>query len=558
MFEQEIKKLLQKATNLKEIYLEVPPDNSLGDYAFPCFGLAKNMKKNPVEIAIGLKNKIKKTNSIEKIEAKGPYLNFFINKSKLAETIIKKILREKNNYGKGKRKKEKIMIEYSQPNTHKEFHIGHLRNVCLGSSLANILRNQGYKTITSNYINDTGTHVASTLWAYLKFYKNKEPKANKGEWIGKVYVRSCQEIEKNPNYKKEVSTILKHLESNDKDIIQLWKRTKDWSLIDFKKIYKILDARFDIWFYDHELIKPSKDIITRLKEKSILQESQGALIADLEKHNLHKVILLKEDGTIPYITKDLVLAFIKFNKYKIDNSIYVVDTRQSLHFQQLFKILELYGFKQAKKCYHLSYAMVNLPSGTMSSRTGNVVLFMDIYKETLNLAISETKKRHPDWDENKILNTAKKITIAAIKFEMINVDNNKIILFDPKKAISFEGETGPYIQYVHARISSLLRKTKLPKKQILSLLKDDTEITLIKLLEEYPKKISEAASNYKPSILSNYLFELAQQFNSFYSKQPILRAEKEVKSARLCLIIVVKSILNQGLSLLGIEAPERM
>ncbi|HLD11280.1 MAG TPA: arginine--tRNA ligase [Candidatus Nanoarchaeia archaeon] len=561
LFKQQIAKIISNYLNAKiqEILslIEVPPDSSLGDYAFPCFVFAKELKKNPNEIAKDLSNKIKPNKFLSKIESKGPYLNFFVNNSYLADLTIKKIMSEKDDYGKGDIKKEKVMIEFSQPNTHKEFHIGHLRNVALGDSLVKIFSFNGYKTISANYIGDIGNHVAKCIWIYLKKYKGKEPKTNKGAWLGRLYTEATKLIEENENFKDEVQAIQKKLEEGDKNLTKIWKDTRDWSLQEFNLIYNLLSVKFEIFFYESEEEKEGKRIVKELLKNKIAELSEGAVIINLEEYNLPIFLLLKKDGTSLYSTKDIALAKTKFTKFKIDKSVYVVADEQKLYFQQLFKTLEIIGFKQAKDCYHLPYALVMLESGKMSSREGNIIKFSDLYNETLNFSINETAKRHKDWDHKKIENISQKICLGALKFSMICQDTNKVIIFNKEKSLSFEGYTAPYIQYSVARATSILKSSnKLNKKP--GLLNSIYEQNLIKKLSEFPQIVIKAKDQFKPSIISQYTYELAQQFNEFYHNCQVLKSEEPLRSSRLILVMSTKQVLENALSLLGIESPTEM
>lgn len=557
---QEIISLLKKQ-GVKDIELSIPPDPKLGDFALPCFKLTKQFKQDPILIAKTLAKKISKTKLIKEVKEVGPYLNFFINKQEFAGSLIKDILKEKDNYGKAKPKKEKVMVEHSQPNTHKGFHIGHLRNVCLGDALVRIMRFNGFPVIAANYINDTGAHVAKCIWCYLKYGKGNEPKENKGEWLGKIYTDAIKKIAQNPELKDEVNEIHRKIEANDPELTKVWKQTRQWSLDDFNNIYKILDVKFDQWFYDNELTEPGKKFVKELLKKKIAEISEQAAIVNLEKYGLDIALVLKSDGSALYLTKDFALADKKFRKYKIDRSIYVVAAEQRLHFQQLFKILELYGFKQAKKCFHLSYELVMLKEGKMSSRAGNIVLFSELLNNIKQKLAHEVAKRHPDWTEKQKQTAINKIAIAAMKFIMLNHENNKVIIFDPEKALDFEGETGPYIQYAHARICSIIKKyeKKEVKKEFQSkLLKTKEEEKLITVLSNFENIVDQAANSYKPHLFARYMLDLAQAFNEFYHACPILQAREEVKQARLNLILAVKQILKTGLNLLGIEAPVEM
>ena len=556
---QEIINLLKKQ-GIKDPELTIPKVIEHGDYALPCFKLTKQFKQDPILIAKTLAKKIPKNKIIKEIKEAGPYLNFFINKQEFASSLIKDILEEKDNYGKGKEKKEKVMVEHSQPNTHKGFHIGHLRNVALGDALVRIMRFSGFPVIAANYINDTGAHVAKCIWYYLKYHKNKEPKQNKGEWLGKLYTDAIKKLGQNPELKDEAEEIQRKIEAKDPELIKVWEKTRQWSLDAFNEIYKILNIKFDTWFYDNELAEPGKMFVKELLNKKIAKKSEGAVIVNLEKYGLDIALVLKSDNSTLYLTKDFALADKKFKKYKIYRSIYVVAAEQRLHFRQLFKILELYGFKQAKKCFHLSYELVMLKEGKMSSRAGNIVLFSDLLKQMKEKLKQEVASRHKDWSDKEKQEAENKIAVAAMKFIMLNHENNKVITFDPEKALDFEGETGPYIQYAHARICSIIKKQggNVNKQFNAELLSTKEEEKLITVLSNFEDIINQAANSYKPHLLARYMLDLAQAFNEFYHACPILQAAEEQKQARLNLILAVKQVLENGLNLLGIESPEQM
>ncbi|MBU4284209.1 MAG: arginine--tRNA ligase, partial [Nanoarchaeota archaeon] len=438
VFKEAIINLLKKEVN-GSIELETPPDSKLGDYAFPCFGLAKQLKKSPIEIAKDLASKLKPNKYIKEVKNTGPYVNFFVNESILAELILNNISSGKDDYGKAKKKKERVMIEFSQPNTHKGFHIGHLRNASLGDSLVRIMRFNGYDVVAANYIGDIGAHIAKCIWYYLKFYKNKEPKTNKGEWLGSIYTEASKIVAENEEYKKEIQKIQRKLEDGNKELTELWEKTKEWSMQDFYKIYKELGINFDVFFFESQVEKPGKKIVLDMLKKGIAEKSDGAVIINLEKYGLKVFLLLKSDGTSLYSTKDFALAKKKFDDYKIDKSIYVIGSEQRFHLKQLFKTLEIIGFKQAKKCYHLSYELVMLKEGKMSSRLGNIVLYFELSKKIFEKASKEVEKRHKQWPEKDKEKATKQIAVAAMKFSMLNQDNNKTIVIILVKHAEFHG-----------------------------------------------------------------------------------------------------------------------
>ncbi|MFH1917040.1 MAG: arginine--tRNA ligase [Nanoarchaeota archaeon] len=549
----ELKKPVEQILNL----LEVPPDPALGDFALPCFFLAKEMRMPPQRIAGDLVKKIS-LQSLEKVEANGPYLNFFVKKTDLAKAALEMI--RKGAYGKGSRKKERVMVEYCQVNTHKAFHVGHLRGTLLGQALVHILMYDGYLVVAANYQGDIGAHVAKSLWYLTRFNKEKMPKKGKGEWLGRIYQQANAKLAEKEEYAEEVQSVLKKIEDGDSKLTKLWKETRKFSLDDFEIIYKNLDVKFDVYFFESQMERPGKEIVKGLLKKGIAKESDGALIVDLEKDGLGVCIVLKKDGTALYSTNDLALAKIKFEKYDIKRSAYVVGAEQTLYFQQIFRILELMGFSQAKECFHLPYGLVTLEGGKISSREGELITAEDLIRQVKAYALSEVKARHPDWTKSRMTNSAEAIAMGGLKFFMILHDSNKQINFHLEKALEFEGETGPYIQYTHARISSILRKHKkkaLGKVQY-SLLSLPSEKELIKTLVDYPQVIAGASEQYRPALLARYLLLLAQTFNNYYHETPVLKAAPEIRDARLLLITCVRDVLSSGLSLLGIVAPEEM
>ncbi len=559
----EIKSAVAQAIGqeIDESKLEItrPPEAGMGDFSVPCFYLTKLLRISPNQIAQELKDKILAKGWIKSTQNLGPYLNFYLNAKLVAAKTLKEIEKGGQAFGSHKSDKEKVMIEYSQPNTHKEFHVGHLRNVVLGSALVKLFRFNGKKVIAANYIGDIGSHVAKCLWCLDKFHKDEpEPAEHKGQYLGKLYTEAVNLCEENEEYKKEAAEVQKKLESGDKHFTALWKKTRLWSLAEFENIYKLLGAEFDQVFFESEVEKDGKKIVADLLEKKIAERSEGAVVIDLEKYNLKKFLLLKSDGSSLYSTKELALAELKFKKFKIDASYVVVDSRQSFYFRQFFKTLELIGFK--KKLAHIPYEFVTLPEGAMASRKGNVVLFEDFYAEILAGAEAETRKRHEDWTADEIKKTAEKIALAAIKFSMIKTGRGNAIVFDPAEALSFDGYTGPYLQYMVTRINSILRKSgeKNSKTVDYGQLLEPIEKELVLKLAQFPEIISEATEEFEPSRLAQYLFELARLFSSYYQAVPILNSKEDTRTARLALISAIRQVLINGLTLLGIETLERM
>ena len=566
----EIKEFLKKALgkNYDESAIEItyPPKIDLGDFSVPCFEIAKNIGQSPSEIAKSLAEQFQieygvLRNGRVSARAKnfGPYLNFYIDIKKYASGTLGEILSRGENFGNSKvGLGKRVMIEYSGPNTHKEFHIGHLRNACLGSAIVNLYRALGYKVIAANYIGDVGSHVAKCLWALTKLHQEDPIPANRGKYLGAIYVEANARCEESEECRKEASEILQKLESGDRRLTKLWKETRQWCLDEFKRIYKRLGAEFDVYFFESEVEAEGKKMARQLLEKGIAEKSEGAVVIDLEKYGLKKFLILKSDGTSLYATKDLALAIKKFNKYKISKSIYITDSRQSFYFQQLFKALELIGFY--KPMAHIPYELVTVKEGAMSSRQGTVVLFEDFENEVLQRTLKETEKRHPDWGARELEAVSRQIAYAAMKYTMLSDTNSSIITFDLERSLKLTGNTGPYLQYVHARISSILKKVgKLPKKTPpFTDLNTRPEQELVLALSKFPETIEKAALDFEPAHLASYLYRLAQIFSLFYEEVPVLKSEETVKKERLLLVLAVKTVMARGLELLGIEAPAKM
>jgi len=562
-----IAKLINKALRQNMVQasdLVYPPNAEFGDFSLPMFNLAKAMKKTPAEAGEFLAEEIKNGNMDISAKAAGPYLNFIISREKLAKSIISEIFKIDKEYGRNKTgKKKRVMVEYSNANTHKEYHVGHLRNICYGDAVNKILVANGYNSIPVSYINDFGIHVAKTIWAYNKFYKNKKLPENKGYFLGKVYTMATQELEKDPMIRKVVSSCMKKIESKKGAEFKLWQRTRKWSINSFAKIYRELGIKFFHIYYESEFIEKGIEMVAKLYNKNFLTRSDGAIIANLEKYGLGVLLFLRSDCTALYPVADLPLAIEKFKHYRLVKSIYIVDIRQNLYFKQLFKILELLGYN--KEMVHIGFDFVKLPEGMMSSRTGNVITYEDLREQIFKKAYQETKKRHHNWKNKEIEAVANKLTNGAIKFEMIKVSANQIITFDINQSLRFDGYTAAYLQYTNARIQSIIKKSKVNPPAGRQKLKIDfsnliekKEEELVMMSAKYPEIISKAGVNYDPSEIAKFLFELAREFNDYYQSTPVLKAEPEVRTARLALIGAVSRVIINGLDLLGIEVMKEM
>ncbi len=555
-----ISKYLSESLGLKEEevlpLLEIPKDVKLGDYAFPCFTLAKKFKKNPAEIAQDLCEKIKNNFEFERVEAAGAYVNIFLNRSSLAEEVLQKIQKEKAKYGSSKDKKEKVMIEFSEANTHKAFHIGHVRGTSLGESLARIMEFLGYKVLRNNYQGDSGMHVAKWIWCYKKFHKTEQLRDDES-WIASIYVDAVRRLAKDEDLQEEVNEVNRKLESReDKELTALWKKTRKLSLDSLEKVYLDMNTHFDKYFFESEMESGGKKIVEELKKKKLAKLSEGAIIMDLKDSNLSVWVLLRKDGTVLYSAKDLALVEEKFAKYKVNKAIYIIGAEQKLHFQQLAKTLELMKFSNLKNCQFIHFEMVRLPTGKMSSRTGDNVLYSDFKNELVDYAKEEIRKRHK-ISEKEAERRALAIAIASLKYSMLKQDADKVIVFDKQEALSFEGNTGPYLLYTYARSKSILEKAKYsPKKKYTFANLFDVEKNLVFQLGNFPKVVSEAHANLAPNGIANYSFQIAQLFNEFYHSNQVIGSENE--QFRLVLVDSFSQVLKNALSLLGIDVVEKM
>ena len=544
-----------------ESILEIPPQKQMGDYSFPAFKLAAKLKKNPNEIAKQIAGNIKLPGEIREVKLAGPYVNFFVNEGVLATGTLQKILKEGKKFGMKKQGKEKTIIEYCQANTHKDFHIGHVRNICLGESIARIFEASGEKVTRMNYEGDVGPHVSKCLWAYENHFKGKEPKGNMGKWLGMVYAYGSKQVRENEDLEETMREMVIRLEKGDKKLVELWKKTRKWSLDYFESIYRQLGIKFDVYAFESQMEKRGIEIANDLHKTGIAHKDDGALLIDLEEYGLNKFIILKRDGAALYSTKDLANAEFKLKKLKAKKTVVITGAEQRFYFQQLIKTIELLNQRKLQYCetIHAPYELVMLKEGKMSSREGIVVAYSDFYEKAFSKALEEVKSRHKIWKQKKIDETANHIALAAIKFGMLHQDKNQVIHFDFDDALKMAGETGPFIQYSYARARSILRKAgKKTKKIDFSALNDETEKNLNSVLSRFPEIIEESRNVLSAHKLTHYLVELSSVFNTFYHKQPVLQAEEKEKNARLALVEATTIVLENGLKLLNIKALEEM
>ena len=540
------------------------------------------------EIAEQVKGQLGSVRGISHIEAVKGYLNVYFKTSEYAHRVVEEVLAGGVEFGRGAPKAETVMVEYAQPNTHHSFHIGHARNTILGEVLARLEEFAGYKTIRASYPGDLGLGVITVMWIYDKLYKGQEPAGihERGQWLLKLYVEANQLLEKKENetpeqttrreaYEAERREMYRKWDSGDEYVRELWRMTREWSLEELREVLHMLDVKMDVWFYESDVDEPSKAIVEELIARGIADDERpqgGAVIVKIDeklgltKEKYRTNVILRRDGTTLYLTKDLALAKVKFEQYHVNRSIYVVDVRQSLHLQQAFAILKLWGFPQAEKCYHLGYGFVSLPEGAMSSRKGRVTLFKEVFDEAVKRVLSVNAEKSVEIAPEQRENIAQQIGLGALVYSMLSVDNNKDIVFDINEALSFDGRTGPYIQNAHVRANSILRKSKVEgqKSDDLRLSTFDYELTkqeieLIEQMSQFPKKVQQAAEEYRPLVMATYAYDLANAFHSFYHAVPVLQSEDEkVKNARLRLVAAAKQVIANSLRLLDIQSPDVM
>lgn len=560
-FKKEIVELLGKQIpdvdkdNLTNL-IEIPPSSDMGDFAFPTFSFAKTMRKAPNLIAEEIAKNIN-SEYFEKIETKGPYLNFFINKEILTKDVIKEVLKKESEYGKSNiGQGRNVVIDFSSPNIAKAFHIGHLRSTVIGNAIRNIYDFLGFNTVAVNHLGDYGTQFGMLITAYKLWGDEEAVKENPIPELLKLYVRINQEAEEDESLRDESRSWFKKLEHGDEEAIRLWTFFKEASLKEFNRVYEMLGITFDSFngeaFYSDKM----DPVIEELEEKNLLEESENTTIVNLDEFNMTPMLIKKSDGSTLYATRDLAAAYYRKNTYDFYKNIYVVGSQQNLHFKQLFKVLELLGNDWAKDCVHIPFGMVSLPEGTMSTRRGNVIYLEDV----LLTAIEKTKDIIKDRDIEDKEKLAADIGIGAVVFQELFNDRNKDYVFDWEKLLSFEGETGPYVQYTHARISSLLKKGDFNKDEDfdITLLNGEEEFEILKQIYNFSEVIKDAGEKYQPFFITRHIVALSQSFNKYYGSTPIVVEDEELKKARLALCYVTKTVIKNGLGILGINAPEKM
>ena len=543
-------------------YIEIPPQSDMGDFAFPCFKLAKTLRKSPVQIADDIKEKISEDEYIEKIETKSGYLNFYINNTKLVEEVLEEINNHENDFGKSNEGTGKTaLIDYSSPNIAKPFHIGHLRTTLIGSALYKIYKYLGYNTIGINHLGDYGTQFGKMIEAYKMWgseYDLSEDAINK---MVDMYVRINNLCKEDEAVLERCRENFKLLEEGDKYCTDLWEHFKELSLKEFDKIYDILGVKFDSLNGEAFYADKTDEVIEMLKEKGKLTESEGAEIVDLTDEGIETPCIIKKaNGSTIYATRDLAAILYRARTYDFDKCLYVVAYEQNLHFKQIFAVAKyLVDEKYVKGLKHVSYGMVQLPTGRMSTRLGNVVKIEDLITETIEKAKEIITTKNPELENKE--EVAKKVGISAIIFNTLSTTNNKDQIFDWNTALNFQGETGPYIQYTYVRTKGVLEKVgKIPtiSEVDFSALTDDSSIKVLKSLYAFKETLEMTVEKNEPAILARYLIEVSQNYSNFYNDNKILVEDEKVKNARAYLTYAVGTVLKTGASLLGIEMPDKM
>ncbi|MEA4973123.1 MAG: arginine--tRNA ligase [Candidatus Metalachnospira sp.] len=541
--------------------IEVPANSDMGDYAFPCFKLAKTFRKAPNVIASEICHKIEKSDCFTRIETVAAYINFFTDKSMYAKSVLEKINAEKEHYGEMSIGQGKtVIIDYSSPNIAKPFHVGHLRSTVIGSSLYNIFAKLGYNCVGVNHLGDWGTQFGKLIEAY-KLWGTKEDVEEKGiSELTRIYVKFHEEAEKDDSLNDRARAWFVKMQNGDEEAITLWKWFYDISIKEFERVYDKLGVKFD-YFTGESFYNDKMDaVVQELKEKSLLVESNGAMIVDLESDTMPPCLILRTDGGTLYATRDITAALYRKRTFDFDKCLYVTAIDQNLHFAQWFKVIDKMGYEWAKDLVHVPFGLVSLEDGKLSTRKGKVVLMEDLLNEAVKKTTGIIDDKNPDLPNKETV--AKQVGIGAVIFDDLYNGRIKDIVFSWDRMLNFDGETGPYVQYTHARATSVLNKAgycdKMKENIDYSMVIDDASVEVFKILALYSDKILEAANRYEPSVIARYLVDVSQAFNKFYHDNMILTDDVVVRNARLAVVDAIKIVIKSGLAILGIDAPEQM
>jgi arginyl-tRNA synthetase len=562
-FKLEIAKLIAKAANLneKEIVqaIEIPPESEMGDFAFPCFRLAKQMKQAPPVIAENIRAQIDMPEFLDKIVVNGPYLNFFACRANYAKVVISEIANKGGKFGASDIGGGGcVVIDYSAPNVAKPFHIGHLRSTVIGHALYNIFNFLGYRSFSINYLGDWGTQFGKIITAYTHWGIDEEIEAEGMSALLKLYVKFHEEADKDPKFDEEARGWFVKMQEGDEFALKLWKWFLDISMEEYEKIYSRLDITFDSYngesFYNDKMMP----VVEEMKQKNVLVESDGAMVVDLEEYKMPPCLILRRDGGTLYPTRDIASVLYRKNEYNFVKAIYVTGHEQILHFAQWFKVVELMGYGWARdQLVHVPFGFINFAQGKLSTRKGNVILMEQFLDDAVSKIKAVIEQKNPGLANKE--QVAEQVGIGAVIFNDLYNNRIKDIEFSWERMLNFEGETGPYVQYTHARCNSVLNKAAISYADAdAAKLTNDDEFELIKTLYTFPEKIVDAANKYEPFIISRYVMQVAQAYNKFYHSNNILRADEDVKKARLLLTKCTKDVISAALGLLGIKSPAEM
>ena len=585
MFEQEKTIITEKITSyLKTEGIEDPvlefrqiPFSGEWGLAVPLFPVAAgearsgkrvNVPERAQELAERIKANLGEAASgFSRIDAVKGYLNLYFPTGSYARRVVDTVLEQGADYGRQNPRNQRVMVEYSQPNTHKSFHVGHLRNVILGGSICRIFEFDGYEVIRANYLGDIGLHVVKWMWNYLKNHKGETPDDNKTHWMNEIYAEADR-LFQDPENEAEVRALYARWNARDPEIIDLWKKTREWSLEGFQEIYELLGEHFDRIYFESEVEEPGTELIERLIADGLARDErpEGPVIIDLDavlgtEDEYRVLVVLRSDGSSLYATKDLPLAIQKFEEYDLDRSVYVIDVRQSLYLKQIYKTLEILGYAWSDRLYHLAYELVNLPGNvTMASREGTVVLFDDLVSEATARTKAIVEQKNPELSDSAKDEIAEAVALGALKYTMLSRDNTKVVTFDWDAALDFNGQAAPYIQYAHVRAGSILRKAEVVIPEPVAFSNDlaKGEVDLIELMTRLPADVRRASEEYRPLVIASLAFDVAKAFNDFYNTCQVLNADPEVRAYRLRLVAAARQVIATCLNLLGIEAPDMM
>ncbi|HWQ77719.1 MAG TPA: arginine--tRNA ligase [Anaerovoracaceae bacterium] len=545
--------------------IEIPADSRMGDYAFPCFRLAKVLRKAPPMIAQGIAEKLQENGLFEKVEHVNAYVNMFLSRKAFMMELVSGVAEEKERYGSSDiGQNRRVIVEFSSPNIAKPFHIGHIRSTVIGNSIHKIYDFLGYDTVRINHLGDYGTQFGKMIVSYRRWGNEADVTREPIKTLLGYYVKFHEESEKDPSLENEAREVFTKLENGEPEETRLWQWFRDESLKEFNRVYKMLGIEFDSFagesFYSDKMDR----ILSMLKGAGLLKESEGAQIVDLEAYGMSPALITKKDGSSLYITRDIAAAVYRKEHYDFYKNLYIVASQQNLHFQQWIKIIELLGLDWAKDCVHIPFGLVSLEEGTMSTRHGRVVFLEEVLTRAVNQTRQIVLEKNVNTDNIDV--TARQVGIGAVIFQELSNNRIKDYVFSWDKVLNFEGETGPYVQYTHARASSVLRNGGDSTTQTLAAagkadmgyITGDSAYELAKLIYRFPEIVLEAGDKYEPSIITRHIVDIAQSFNKFYHDEHILVDDEEEKRAKLLLVYAAKQTIHNGLLLLGMEAPERM